>query len=89
MMLLIFLFGEHKTASLLLLAFCAVPDFCWRRCKSYCSRMPGAEMLGAAGGRDSLQPRRRDQCILRRMMITSGFGWNAIALPAALLSFLA
>jgi DHA1 family arabinose polymer transporter-like MFS transporter len=23
------------------------------------------------------------------MMITSGFGWNAIALPAALLSFLA
>ena len=90
-MLLIFLFGEHKTASLLLAFLCCAGLFALAAPLQILllQNARGGEMLGAAGGQIAFNLGSAIGAFCGGMMITSGFGWNAIALPAALLSFLA
>lgn len=90
-MLLIFLFGDHKTASLLLAFLCCAGLFALAAPLQILllQNARGGEMLGAAGGQIAFNLGSAIGAFCGGMMITSGFGWNAIALPAALLSFLA
>lgn len=90
-MLLIFLFGDHKTASLLLAFLCCAGLFALAAPLQILllQNARGGEMLGAAGGQIAFNLGSALGAFCGGMMITSGFGWNTIALPAAFLSFLA
>ncbi|SQI92145.1 MFS transport protein AraJ [Klebsiella oxytoca] len=46
-------------------------------------------MLGAAGGQIAFNLGSAIGALFGGMMITAGLGWRSVALPAALLSFLA
>ncbi|HHG8771523.1 TPA: MFS transporter AraJ [Raoultella planticola] len=90
-LVLIFLFGEHKPASLLLAFICCAGLFALAAPLQILllQNARGGEMLGAAGGQIAFNLGSAIGALCGGTVITYGFGWNAVTLPAALLSFLA
>lgn len=91
LLLLIFLFGGVKCASLLLAFLCCAGLFALAAPLQILllQNARGGEMLGAAGGQIAFNLGSAIGAFCGGMMITYGYGWNAVTLPAALLSFLA
>ncbi|WP_174508727.1 MFS transporter AraJ [Klebsiella oxytoca] len=91
LLLLIFLFGGVKSASLLLAFLCCAGLFALAAPLQILllQNARGGEMLGAAGGQIAFNLGSAIGAFCGGMMITYGYGWNAVTLPAALLSFLA
>ncbi|WP_434584894.1 MFS transporter AraJ [Klebsiella sp. B345] len=91
LLLLIFLFGGVKTASLLLAFLCCAGLFALAAPLQILllQNARGGEMLGAAGGQIAFNLGSAIGAFCGGIMITYGYGWNAVTLPAALLSFLA
>lgn len=91
LLLLIFLFGGVKTASLLLAFLCCAGLFALAAPLQILllQNARGGEMLGAAGGQIAFNLGSAIGAFCGGMMITYGYGWNAVTLPAAFLSFLA
>ena len=91
LLLLIFLVGDVKTASLLLAFLCCAGLFALAAPLQILllQNARGGEMLGAAGGQIAFNLGSAIGAFCGGMMITYGYGWHAVTLPAALLSFLA
>ncbi|MEW5193621.1 MFS transporter AraJ [Klebsiella oxytoca] len=90
-LLLLFLLGENKTASLTLAFICCAALFALSAPLQIMllQNAKGGEMLGAAGGQIAFNLGSAIGALFGGMMITAGLGWRSVALPAALLSFLA
>ncbi|HCD2886017.1 TPA: MFS transporter AraJ [Klebsiella oxytoca] len=90
-LLLLFLLGENKTASLTLAFICCAALFALSAPLRIMllQNAKGGEMLGAAGGQIAFNLGSAIGALFGGMMITAGLGWRSVALPAALLSFLA
>ncbi|MGL5701500.1 MAG: MFS transporter AraJ [Kluyvera sp.] len=87
-LLLLFLLGGMKMASLTL-AFICCAGLSAPLQILLLQNAKGGEMLGAAGGQIAFNLGSAIGAFCGGMMITLNFGWNAVALPAAALSFLA
>lgn len=90
-LLLLFAFGELKTASLLMGFFCCAGLFALSAPLQILllQNAKGGEMLGAAGGQMAFNLGSAVGAYFGGMMITLGFSWRYVTLPAALLSFAA
>lgn len=90
-LLLLFAFGELKTASLLMGFVCCAGLFALSAPLQILllQNAKGGEMLGAAGGQMAFNLGSAVGAYLGGMMITLGFSWSYVTLPAALLSFAA
>ncbi|MFV5237434.1 MFS transporter AraJ [Enterobacter mori] len=90
-LLLLFAFGELKTASLLMGFVCCAGLFALSAPLQILllQNAKGGEMLGAAGGQMAFNLGSAVGAYFGGMMITLGFSWRYITLPAALLSFAA
>lgn len=90
-LLLLFAFGELKTASLLTGFVCCAGLFALSAPLQILllQNAKGGEMLGAAGGQMAFNLGSAVGAYLGGMMITLGFSWSYVTLPAALLSFAA
>ncbi|WP_448667992.1 MFS transporter AraJ [Enterobacter mori] len=90
-LLLLFAFGEQKTASLLMGFVCCAGLFALSAPLQILllQNAKGGEMLGAAGGQMAFNLGSAVGAYLGGMMITLGFSWSYVTLPAALLSFAA
>lgn len=90
-LLLIFLLGGMKIASLTLAFICCAGLFALSAPLQILllQNAKGGEMLGAAGGQIAFNLGSAIGAFFGGLMITLNFGWNTVALPAAALSFLA
>ena len=90
-LLLLFLVGENKAAALTLAFICCAALFALSAPLQILllQNAKGGEMLGAAGGQIAFNLGSAIGALFGGMMITAGPGWRFVALPAALLSFLA
>lgn len=90
-LLLLFAFGELKTASLLMGFVCCAGLFALSAPLQILllRNAKGGEMLGAAGGQMAFNLGSAVGAYFGGMMITLGFSWSYVTLPAALLSFAA
>ena len=90
-LLLLFAFGELKTASLLMGFVCCAGLFALSAPLQILllQNAKGGEMLGAAGGQMAFNLGSAVGAYFGGMMITLGFSWRYVTLPAALLSFVA
>ena len=90
-LLLLFLLGENKAAALTLAFICCAALFALSAPLQILllQNAKGGEMLGAAGGQIAFNLGSAIGALFGGMMITAGPGWRFVALPAALLSFLA
>ena len=90
-LLLLFAFGELKTASLLMGFVCCAGLFALSAPLQILllQNAKGGEMLGAAGGQMAFNLGSAVGAYFGGMMITLGFSWSHVTLPAALLSFAA
>jgi len=90
-LLLLFAFGELKTASLLMGFVCCAGLFALSAPLQILllQNAKGGEMLGAAGGQMAFNLGSAVGAYFGGMMITLGFSWRYVTLPAALLSFAA
>lgn len=90
-LLLLFAFGELKTASLLMGFVCCAGLFALSAPLQILllQNAEGGEMLGAAGGQMAFNLGSAVGAYFGGMMITHGFSWSYVTLPAALLSFAA
>ncbi|MGU3244728.1 MFS transporter AraJ [Enterobacter hormaechei] len=90
-LLLLFAFGELKTASLLMGFVCCAGLFALSAPLQILllQNAKGGEMLGAAGGQMAFNLGSAVGAYFGGMMITLGFSWSYVTLPAALLSFAA
>lgn len=90
-LLLIFLLGGVKIASLTLAFICCAGLFALSAPLQILllQNAKGGEMLGAAGGQIAFNLGSAIGAFFGGLMITLNFGWNTVALPAAALSFLA
>ena len=90
-LLLLFLLGENKAAALTLAFICCAALFALSAPVQILllQNAKGGEMLGAAGGQIAFYLGSAIGALFGGMMITAGPGWRFVALPAALLSFLA
>ena len=88
-LLLIFAFGEHKVASLALAFLCCAGLFALSAPLQILllQNAKGGEMLGAAGGQMAFNLGSAIGAYFGGMMITLGFSWRYVTLPAAILSF--
>ena len=90
-LLLIFLLGGVKIASLTLAFICCAGLVALSAPLQILllQNAKGGEMLGAAGGQIAFNLGSAIGAFFGGLMITLNFGWNTVALPAAALSFLA
>ena len=90
-LLLLFAFGEQKTASLVMGFICCAGLFALSAPLQILllQNAKGGEMLGAAGGQMAFNLGSAIGAYFGGMMITLGFSWSYVTLPAAILSFLA
>lgn len=90
-LLLLFAFGELKTASLLMGFVCCAGLFALSAPLQILllQNAKGGEMLGAAGGQMAFNLGSAVGAYFGGMMITLGFSWSYVTLPAVLLSFAA
>ena len=90
-LLLLFAFGELKTASLLMGFVCCAGLFALSAPLQILllQNAKGGEMLGAAGGQMAFNLGSAVGAYFGGKMITLGFSWRYVTLPAALLSFAA
>ncbi|MEI9650651.1 MFS transporter AraJ [Enterobacter ludwigii] len=88
-LLLLFAFGEHKTASLVMGFICCAGLFALSAPLQILllQNAKGGEMLGAAGGQMAFNLGSAIGAYFGGMMITLGFSWSYVTLPAAVLSF--
>jgi DHA1 family arabinose polymer transporter-like MFS transporter len=88
---LLFLFGADKTASLTLAFVCCMGLFALSAPLQILllQNAKGGEMLGAAGGQMAFNLGSAVGAYCGGLMLTAGFAYNYVALPAALLSFFA
>ena len=88
-LLLLFDFGEHKTASLVMGFICCAGLFALSAPLQILllQNAKGGEMLGAAGGQMAFNLGSAIGAYFGGMMITLGFSWSYVTLPAAVLSF--
>ncbi|MEH3479073.1 MFS transporter AraJ [Enterobacter cloacae] len=88
-LLLLFAFGELKTASLLMGFVCCAGLFALSAPLQILllQNAKGGEMLGAAGGQMAFNLGSAIGAYFGGMMITLGFSWSYVTLPAAMLSF--
>ncbi len=88
---LLFLFGADKAASLSLAFICCMGLFALSAPLQILllENAKGGEMLGAAGGQMAFNLGSAVGAFCGGMMLTAGFAYNYVALPAALLSFFA
>lgn len=88
---LLFVFGADKTASLGLAFICCLGLFALSAPLQILllQNAKGGEMLGAAGGQMAFNLGSAVGAYCGGMMLTLGFAYNYVALPAALLSFFA
>ncbi|MDR9890349.1 MFS transporter AraJ [Pseudenterobacter timonensis] len=90
-LLLLFAFGEHQGASLVMGFLCCAGLFALSAPLQILllQNAKGGEMLGAAGGQMAFNLGSAIGAYFGGMMITLGFSWSYVTLPAALLSFAA
>lgn len=88
-LLLLFACGELKTASLVMGFICCAGLFALSAPLQILllQNAKGGEMLGAAGGQMAFNLGSAIGAYFGGMMITLGFSWRYVTLPAALLSF--
>ena len=88
-LLLLFALGELKTASLVMGFICCAGLFALSAPLQILllQNAKGGEMLGAAGGQMAFNLGSAIGAYFGGMMITLGFSWRYVTLPAALLSF--
>lgn len=88
-LVLLFAFGENKTASLMMGFVCCAGLFALSAPLQILllQNAKGGELLGAAGGQVAFNLGSAIGAYLGGMMITLGFSWSYVTLPAALLSF--
>ena len=88
-LLLLFALGELKTASLVMGFICCAGLFALSAPLQILllQNARGGEMLGAAGGQMAFNLGSAIGAYFGGMMITLGFSWRYVTLPAALLSF--
>lgn len=88
-LLLLFAFGELKTASLVMGFICCAGLFALSAPLQILllQNAKGGEMLGAAGGQMAFNLGSAIGAYFGGMMITLGFSWRYVTLPAAFLSF--
>jgi len=88
-LLLLFAFGELKTASLVMGFICCAGLFALSAPLQILllQNAKGGEMLGAAGGQMAFNLGSAIGAYFGGMMITLGFSWSYVTLPAAILSF--
>ncbi|EFC56717.1 TPA: MFS transporter AraJ [Enterobacter cancerogenus] len=88
-LLLLFAFGEHQTASLTTGFICCAGLFALSAPLQILllQNAKGGELLGAAGGQMAFNLGSAIGAYFGGMMITLGFSWSYVTLPAALLSF--
>ncbi|MEX9252198.1 MFS transporter AraJ [Pseudenterobacter timonensis] len=88
-LLLLFAFGEHQGASLAMGFICCAGLFALSAPLQILllQNAKGGEMLGAAGGQMAFNLGSAIGAYFGGMMITLGFSWSYVTLPAALLSF--
>lgn len=88
-LLLLFTFGEHQTASLLMGFICCAGLFALSAPLQILllQNAKGGELLGAAGGQVAFNLGSAIGAYFGGMMITLGFSWSYVTLPAAILSF--
>lgn len=87
--LLLFAFGELKTASLIMGFICCAGLFALSAPLQILllQNAKGGEMLGAAGGQMAFNLGSAIGAYFGGMMIVLGFSWRYVTLPAAILSF--
>jgi len=90
-LLLLFAFGENKTASLAMGFVCCAGLFALSAPLQILllQNAKGGELLGAAGGQVAFNLGSAIGAYFGGMMITLGYSWDYVTLPAALLSFAA
>lgn len=90
-LLLLFALGELKTASLVMGFICCAGLFALSAPLQILllQNAKGGEMLGAAGGQMAFNLGSAIGAYFGGMMITLGFSWSYVTLPAAVLSFCA
>ncbi|MBM3070348.1 MFS transporter AraJ [Enterobacter sp. RHBSTW-00994] len=88
-LLLLFAFGEHKMASLITGFICCAGLFALSAPLQIMllQNAKGGELLGAAGGQVAFNLGSAIGAYFGGMMITLGFSWSYVTLPAAILSF--
>ncbi|MDO2453317.1 MFS transporter AraJ [Enterobacter asburiae] len=88
-LLLLFAFGELKTASLVMGFICCAGLFALSAPLQILllQNAKGGEMLGAAGGQMAFNLGSAIGAYFGGMMIVLGFSWRYVTLPAAILSF--
>ena len=88
-LLLLFAFGEIKTASLVTGFICCAGLFALSAPLQILllQNAKGGELLGAAGGQVAFNLGSAIGAYFGGMMITLGFSWSYVTLPAAILSF--
>lgn len=88
-LLLLFVCGELKTASLVMGFICCAGLFALSAPLQILllQNAKGGEMLGAAGGQMAFNLGSAIGAYFGGMMITLGFSWRYVTLPAAILSF--
>ncbi len=90
-LLLLFAFGENKSASLVMGFVCCAGLFALSAPLQILllQNAKGGELLGAAGGQVAFNLGSAIGAYFGGMMITLGYSWDYVTLPAALLSFAA
>lgn len=90
-LLLLFAFGENMTASLVMGFICCAGLFALSAPLQILllQNAKGGELLGAAGGQVAFNLGSAIGAWCGGMMITFGFSWSYVTLPAAVLSFAA
>lgn len=88
-LLLLFTFGEHQSASLVMGFICCAGLFALSAPLQILllQNAKGGELLGAAGGQVAFNLGSAIGAYFGGMMITLGFSWSYVTLPAAILSF--
>lgn len=88
-LLMLFAFGEHKVASLTMGFICCAGLFALAAPLQILliQNAKGGELLGAAGGQIAFNLGSAIGAYFGGMMITLGFSWSYVTLPAAVLSF--
>ncbi|MND85354.1 MFS transport protein AraJ [compost metagenome] len=87
----LFAFGEHKSASLVMGFICCAGLFALSAPLQILllQNAKGGELLGAAGGQVAFNLGSAIGAYFGGMMITLGYSWSYVTLPAAILSFAA
>lgn len=90
-LLMLFAFGENPTASLVMGFICCAGLFALSAPLQIMllQNAQGGELLGAAGGQVAFNLGSAIGAYFGGMMITLGYSWSYVTLPAALLSFAA